>query len=105
MKKYFYYERKKHRKTNNVPVVTHCLINHKGLVSKGIAKCSDKDNPNKALGRHIAEQRAIMALKCNCSQRDKGDQFWKKLSHDMVFSHLTNIDRKLLRVDELGMPS
>ena len=101
MKKYFYYERQRHRQTDNVPVVTHCLLVDQGIVSKGISKCSKNDNPNKVLGRHIALQRAICAMNYNCSQMDKGNTFWKKLNHNMVFSNLTNIDKKLLRVDEL----
>ena len=102
MKKYFYYERQRHRQTDNVPVVTHCLLVDQGIVAKGISKCSKNDNPNKALGRHIALQRAICAMNYNHSQMDKGNTFWKKLSHDMVFSNLTSIDKKLLKVDELA---
>ena len=103
MKKYFYYERQKHRKTDNVPVVTHCLLNDGGIVAKGIAKCSETDNPDKKLGRKIALGRALKALDTGHSKANKDGTFLKQLSHDIVFSNLTHIDKKILRVDELGM--
>ena len=94
MKSYYYYE----RDGLNRPMVTHCLLNDNGVLSKGIAKCSEKDNPEKALGKHIAFERAHQAMANNCSQMDKGHMFWKKISHDLIFSHLTTIDKKILRM-------
>ena len=94
MKAYYYYERDE----ENRPVITHCLLNSDGVLAKGVAKCSEKDNPDKRLGKQIAYGRAYHAL-MGCSQMDKGHTFWKKLSHDLIFSHLTNIDKKILRLN------
>lgn len=98
MKAYYYYE----RDYENRPMVTHCLLNDGGKLSKGVAKCSKMDNPDKLLGRHIAFERAYQAMENNCSQMDKGKTFWKKLNHDSVFSHLTYLDKKILKLDSLS---
>ena len=94
MKSYYYYERDEKRK----PIITHCLLVDDGLVSKGIAKCSRKEMPSKKLGKEISQGRALQAMKSGCSQMDKAKVFWKKLSHDLVFSHLTSIDKKILKI-------
>ncbi len=56
----------------NVPdgflgVATICLIPHKGVLARGIAFCSPRDQFNKRLGRNIALGRAIKALECTYS--------------------------------------
>jgi hypothetical protein len=94
MKTYYYYDRDEDRK----PMTTHCLLNNDGILSKGIARCSEKDSPCKKLGKSIAYGRAVQAMENNCSQMDKGAQFWKKISHDLIFSHLTSVDKKILRM-------
>ena len=95
MKAYYYYERDEKRR----PVVTHCLLNDDGLLALGIAKCSKKDFPIKKRGREIAYQRALRAFMYDCSKMDKCRTFWKQISHDFVFDHLTPVDRRILRID------
>jgi len=57
MKTKFYYLR-----DGRVPLVTVCLLmNDKHGVSRGIAVCSDDDNPCKKTGRGIALKRARIA--------------------------------------------
>ena len=60
MKKYFRYIRDDKRR----PVITRCLIYDPmtNLVKFGQAVCSDKDNPNKKIGKAIAEGRAKKAF-------------------------------------------
>lgn len=53
----FYYMRDK----ENKPRVTVCLIRANGDIARGIAICSLSDNPHKATGRTIAEDRAFKA--------------------------------------------
>jgi len=100
MKSYYYYERDEKKR----PVVTHCLLakfegDELKKVAKGITKCSDMDSPWKKRGRDIAFARATQAFTNDCSQMDKGKLFWKKLSHDLVFSHLTEKDKRLLQIN------
>ncbi len=64
-----YYYMKFGEGASNVPdgflgVATICLIPHKGVVARGIAFCSPRDQFNKRLGRNIALGRAIKAF-CN----------------------------------------
>jgi hypothetical protein len=56
-KRYFYYL----RDDNNKPIVTVCLIKTGDIVTKGIAICSERDNPVKKVGRNIAAGRAVKA--------------------------------------------
>lgn len=44
------------------PVITVCLIKDNGIVARGIAICSNLDQPCKKTGRTIAKTRAIFAL-------------------------------------------
>lgn len=76
---------------------THCLLVNGDRLAKGVAKCSRKDSPCKKTGKHIAYMRAKQAIDNQCSQMDKGKLFWKKLSNEMVISHMTRIDEKLLK--------
>lgn len=58
--KLFYYIRDPH----NRPVVSVCLIDDgEGAVARGVALCSDMDQPCRKTGRGIAAQRAQAALK------------------------------------------
>ena len=60
MKELFYYL----RDDKNRPIITVCLIAvEEGTLARGVAICSDKDQPNKKIGRAIARGRAIKALK------------------------------------------
>ncbi len=59
MKELHYY----YRDEKNRPMVTVYLIEVGGVVAKGIAVCSPKDNPNKKVGRAIARGKALKALK------------------------------------------
>lgn len=66
MQVHYFYERDE----KNRPVKTRCVLYEPGsnLVSFGQAVCSDKDNPNKKIGRSIAVGRAKKALyKPNCA--------------------------------------
>ena len=53
----YYYLRDK----NNKPVITVCLFEVNDI-GKGLAVCSDSDNPKKSIGRRKAMGRAIKAL-------------------------------------------
>lgn len=56
--KYYYI-----RDNQNRPTITVCLIkDSEGNISRGIAICSDKDQPCKKVGRNIAKERAIYAI-------------------------------------------
>jgi hypothetical protein len=48
--------------SNGKPYVTICFIVWGNKFSRGIAVCSYKDNPCKAIGRKIALNRALIAL-------------------------------------------
>ena len=58
MDKLFYYLRDK----ENRPVVTICLIEERDRIARGVAICSQLDQPCKKTGRGIAGQRAQAAL-------------------------------------------
>lgn len=44
------------------PIITVCLIEEYGIVARGIAVCSNLDQPCKKVGRVIAKTRAMHAL-------------------------------------------
>ena len=44
------------------PIITVCIIKEHGIVARGIAICSNLDQPCKKTGRTIAKTRAIFAL-------------------------------------------
>ena len=50
------------RDGDNRPVGTVCLLKANGDHARGVAWCSDSDNPCKATGRHIARGRAAKAF-------------------------------------------
>lgn len=65
MKEIIYYG----RDHNKRPVVTVCLIENTDGYSRGVAACSEQDNPCKRVGRKIAKERALYAArtkKNNC---------------------------------------
>ena len=51
------------RDSNNRPVVTVCLLQANGDISRGVAICSLSDNPCKKTGRKISRDRAVYAMK------------------------------------------
>jgi len=55
--KYYYI-----RDEQNRPIITVCLIRVDFEISRGIAICSDLDQPCKKIGRAIAKTRALYAL-------------------------------------------
>lgn len=57
----FYYGRLDTDGGANVPLVTVCLIDLGASVARGVAVCSDADNPDKIVGKHLSLQRAIKA--------------------------------------------
>ena len=56
--KYYY-----HRDYKNRPMVTVCLLQANGDITRGTAICSDMDNPCKKTGRKISRDRAVYAMK------------------------------------------
>jgi len=63
--RYYYCRDKKNR-----PVVTVCLLQANGNISRGVAVCSILDNPCKKTGRKISRDRAVYAMKTkanNCN--------------------------------------
>lgn len=66
--RFFYYLRDK----QNRPVVTVCIVECGGKFARGVAICSPLDNPNKKIGRMIAEGRAFKAL-----EKGSGDEIWR----------------------------
>ena len=79
MVKYYYLRDQEAR-----PIVTVCLFNEDGFTSKGIAICSEKDQPNKKIGREIALGRAIKAFAKdtteNLIQRKRAIEQMKKVA-------------------------
>lgn len=62
MKRVIYYQRDK----QNHPRVTVCLMkNDEGIISRGLALCSLKENPNKKRGTDIAVGKALQAFEKN----------------------------------------
>lgn len=57
----FYYFRDK----ENKPIITVCLLVAGETITRGIAICSNKDIPCKAVGRNISKQRAWHAFLWN----------------------------------------
>lgn len=55
--KYYYL-----RDVENKPIITVCLMKEGDNIARGMAFCSEKDQPCKAKGRAIAKNRAIHAL-------------------------------------------
>lgn len=58
MRELFYYG----RDDQNKPVVTVCLLENGGELARGVAACSQQDNPHKRVGRNIAKERARYAM-------------------------------------------
>ena len=44
------------------PIITICSVKQDWRIAKGIAICSKRDQPNKKIGRNIAEGRALAAF-------------------------------------------
>ena len=63
---YYYYL----RDYKNRPLITVCLLKQNGDVARGVAICSEKDNPNKSVGRNIARGRAVQAIKRGATNFD-----------------------------------
>ena len=61
MNKAFYYLRDR----KNRPIVTVCLYSTSCDYARGIAICSERDEPNKKIGRAISQGRAFKALELN----------------------------------------
>jgi len=55
----YYYIRDK----NNHPIITVCLLENNGDISRGIAVCSKQESPWKNYGRALAFKRARKAIK------------------------------------------
>ena len=109
MKK-FYYLRDYYKR----PVGTVCLIIQNGDIGRGLAICSDKDNPVKRIGRAIASGRAQQALQNRKTNFDilryeaiHALGHTKSLAGEFEYSKsaynppLTEIELKLLKMDPL----
>ena len=83
------------RDNQNRPLITVCLHKINGAICRGIAICSDKDNPSKKTGKTIAFGRAMRARKSKKESeiinRKEADIY--KSSNDPVF---TEFEVKLL---------
>jgi len=70
MKERYYYLRDE----KNRPMTTICLMERNGIITKGVALCSEKDIPCKKVGRKIAKERAkhaMLELKDSCITKRK----------------------------------
>ena len=97
------------RDGRNRPVITVCLLKIGKQLSRGVALCSDKDNPCKKTGRNIARGRAEQAMfnEMNCNALNRLDLFSvqeiiKKEGmnpfHKAIFNPVpTNFEHKLLK--------
>lgn len=88
MKTLFYY----HRDENNRPIKTFCLLNEPDLTVRGQAVCSEKDHPNKKVGRSIAHGRALKAWHSGKNDYDSNKKFYKA----EIQPELTPYEKKLL---------
>ena len=95
--KWFYYV----RDIENRPVITVCLIEKLGEYYRGVALCSELDQPCKRVGRNIAEGRAISALK-----NIKNTLPLKRIGTPFIFRYkscilyenqLTDFEKKLIK--------
>ena len=86
------------------PIITVCLIEEGGIIARGIAVCSNLDQPCKKTGRTIAKTRASFALS---SGRDglelkrhglPLDAFELGFQKSYFDPCLTEHERKLLRI-------
>jgi hypothetical protein len=70
------------RDANKSPVVTVCLIvENKQIVARGVAICSERDFPNRQIGRGISYGRA---LKAYTDRRSGGDIFRDDASNRLL---------------------
>ena len=62
--------------SNGRPIITVCLIKVSGDIGRGLAICSDLDQPCKKVGRSIARTRALYALaqEKNWCEMKRGDK-------------------------------
>ena len=100
--KYYYV-----RDGKNRPIITVCLAQSvNGRIGRGVAICSDKDQPCKKIGRAIAKTRAIYALntQCNCCKINRWEfltiaihsQIWLITKHKSIYNpKLTEYEQKL----------
>jgi hypothetical protein len=61
MKTFFYYD----RDDKNRPIGTICFATDGKRYARGVAVCSENDNPCKKTGRRIAQSRALKAFYAN----------------------------------------
>ena len=107
MEKYHY-----ERDGRNRPVVTVCIVdNVAGMVGRGTAVCSRSDNPSKRIGRKIARERAVAALRKGGNNLEIfGEKAFAALSDTSFTEHrqfpfyksefnpeLTDLEKKILR--------
>lgn len=98
IEKYYYI-----RDSKNQPSTTVCLLKAANDIGRGVAICSNKDQPCKKTGRKIAKTRAVCALACKHHSsiiRRPGDFFHDALQFGSYKSYfnsvLTEYERKLL---------
>ena len=80
---YYYLKDNKNR-----PIVTVCLLSSGQAYSRGIAVCSNMDQPCKRKGRQIAKGRAIQALKTGENTNAiKTLKAWEILNQTLFVTH------------------
>lgn len=96
----YYYLRDSDR--NNCPVITVCLLQDElDNIGKGLALCSVKETPIKKVGRIIAYNRALIALKRKKSSlpicTNRYPTTFTSCKYKSLYNYLiVHIDRKLL---------
>ena len=94
--KYYYI-----RDNKNRPIITICLIkDSESNISRGIAICSDKDQPCKKVGRNIARERAIYAITekekgCKIRGKEINPSLYNFVYKSMYNPVLTGFEKKL----------
>ena len=92
------------------PMVTVCIMRTDGIYTRGVSICSLKEMPVKAVGRELAADRAIQALRTEASElpvyRDEADEVLEQVEGSPVFEfkseyspNLTVFERRLFGLD------
>lgn len=90
MREFYYYE----RDSENRPMRTFCLIQVGEKISKGVAICSPKDQPQKKVGRMLAQAKAFESILSNSKRFSNGGNY---LLSD-INPALTGFEKKLLQI-------
>lgn len=71
--RYYYF-----RDMQKRPIITVCLMEEKGIFSRGISVCAKGDNPCKKIGRKIARDRTYKAMfnEATSMEKTKSSDFY-----------------------------